>query len=161
MKVYCTLSVLEMYLKFCWKVALCLERALTFLWLLDSSPQVYRAISFPLYLLSCSQHLIRFHFLPTVLIFSSGRCKLPQLPGFRVFYHQCRVIIFGCTDIGLLSPGIMHQVKTFRKQSTKGICVNLMDRVREVLLTCKPQGTYKASKGYTQSIYSTGNAGNR
>lgn len=38
--------------------------------------------------------------------------------------------MLGCTNIGLLSPRIMRKVKTFRRQSTLGICVNVMDRVR-------------------------------
>lgn len=34
----------------------------------------------------------------------------------------------------------MHKVKTFRRQSTLGICVNVMDRVRAGELNYSPQG---------------------
>lgn len=33
-----------------------------------------------------------------------------------------------------------------------GICVNLMDGAREVLLTCRPWGWSRASKGFTRAM---------
>lgn len=41
----------------------------------------------------------------------------------------------------------MHKVKTFRRQSTLGICVNVMDRVRGGWLNYSPQGPAAAWGG--------------